>query len=91
MTPTQRQGDPAWISTIDESAAEGELARLYAAARDPGSGRVDHVLRVHGLHPEGLAAHLALYRASMAGTRGLRKVEREMVAVVVSKRNGCDY
>jgi alkylhydroperoxidase family enzyme len=82
---------PAWIETIDEAHAMGELADLYAQCLDPGSNKVDHVLRVHSLHPAGLAAHLAVYQASMQSTKGLRKADREMVAIVVSKANGCHY
>jgi len=81
----------AWIETIAEQAAQDDLAALYAKCLDPGTDKVDHVLKVHSLHPEGLAAHLAVYRASMQSTKGLRKVDREMVAVVVSKLNGCHY
>jgi len=83
--------DAAWIRTIDEPDADERLAALYAQCLDPGTDKVDHVLKVHSLHPDGLAAHLAVYRASMAGTKGLRKVDRELVAVVVSKLNGCHY
>ncbi len=83
----------SWIETIGEDEAEhdGRLAALYAEMLDPVSGRVDNVLKVHSLHPDGLAAHWAVYRAAMRGTKGLRKVEREMIAVVVSVRNGCHY
>ena len=81
----------AWIRTIGEGEADGELAELYARMRDPRTGRVDHVLSVHSLHPDGLRAHWAVYRAAMHGTPGLRAVEREMIAVVVSQRNGCHY
>jgi alkylhydroperoxidase family enzyme len=82
---------PAWIETVDEAAAEGRLAELYARVADPESGRVDHVLKVHSLHPEGLAAHFAVYRAAMRPTRTLSQVDRELIAVVVSARNGCHY
>jgi len=81
----------AWIRTLDEEQADGRLAELYAASVDARSGRVDHVLQVHSLAPEGLAAHLALYRHAMRGSQGLPKVERELVAVVVSTLNGCHY
>ena len=81
----------AWIATVEEDDAEGTLADLYQRSLDAGSERVDHILKVHSLHPEGLRAHLAVYRASMAGTPGLRKLEREMVAVIVSRANGCHY
>ena len=81
----------SWIRTIDESDADGELALLYGRMLDPRSRRVDNVLKVHGLNPAGLAAHWSLYRAAMAPTPGLSRAEREMIAVVVSKRNGCHY
>lgn len=83
--------DPAWIETVPDTAWTGPLAAHREAAADPGSGRVDHVLLVHSLHPAGLAAHVGVYRAAMAGTPGLRKVDRELVAFVVSRVNGCHY
>lgn len=81
----------AWIRTIPEDEADGELRRLYEACVDPESGAVDNILKIHSLDPEGLAAHLALYRSAMRGTKTLRKVERELIAFVVSKLNGCHY
>jgi alkylhydroperoxidase family enzyme len=81
----------AWIRTIGEQEAEEELAALYDEMRDARTGRVDNVLAVHSLHPAGLRSHWELYRAAMRGTKGLRAVEREMIAVVVSARNGCHY
>jgi len=81
----------AWIRTLDEGEAGPELAALYERIRDPKTGAVDNVLAIHGLNPDGLAAHWSLYRAAMRGTPGLRKLEREMIACVVSARNGCHY
>jgi alkylhydroperoxidase family enzyme len=89
MTPNQPEA--AWIQTIAESDAKPEVAALYAQCLDHGSDRVDNILKVHSQHPAGLKAHLEVYRASMRGTKGLRKVDREMIAVVVSKLNGCHY
>jgi alkylhydroperoxidase family enzyme len=88
---TDQGNEAAWIRTVPETDAGEQLAALYAQCLDPGSDKVDHVLKVHSLHLAGLQAHLAIYRASMASTKGLRKVDREMVAVVVSKANGCHY
>ena len=81
----------AWIRTIDETDAEPRLAELYARMSDPRSGRVDNVLKIHSLHPRGLEAHFALYRAVMTGTPGLSQADREIVAIVVSRANGCHY
>lgn len=80
-----------WIKTIDEPDATGEVGELYAAMVDPESGRVDNILKIHSLHPAGLRAHFDLYRAVMRSTPGLMKVDREMIALVVSKLNGCHY
>jgi alkylhydroperoxidase family enzyme len=80
-----------WIHSIDEGEATGELAELYRANLDPESGRLDWILKVHGLHAEGLSAHVALYRAVMKPTRSLPKAEREMIALVVSTINECHY
>ena len=81
----------AWIETIPDTAWDGELAALRDRVVDPDSGRVDHIMQVHSLDPRGMAAHDALYRSAMAGTRTLRKVERELIALVVSTINDCHY
>ena len=81
----------SWIDEVDESDAVGELRQLFDDARDPETGRLDHILRIHSLHPRGLRAHLELYKAVMRGTKTLRKVDREMIALVASGLNGCHY
>jgi len=81
----------AWIETKALEEAEGELAELYRRAVDPRTGELDHIMAVHSAHPAGLAAHLALYTAVMRGTRTLPKVDRELIALVVSRENGCHY
>ena len=53
--------------------------------------RVDNIMAIHSLNPAGLAAHNALYRSAMTGTATLRKVERELIAYVVSLENHCHY
>ncbi len=80
----------AWIRTIEEDDAAGELQELYAQGSGPG-GTVDNILKIHSLHPAGMRAHFGLYRAVMQGTDGLPRVEREMIALTVSAANGCDY
>ena len=48
-------------------------------------------MAIHSLNPAGMAAHDGLYRSAMAGTGSLRKVERELIALVVSLENHCHY
>jgi alkylhydroperoxidase family enzyme len=80
-----------WIKIIPPAEAEGELEELYQQVRDPSTEVVDNILGVHSLHPAGLASHYELYRAVMSPTRGLRRAEREMIALVVSQINECHY
>ena len=87
------QGDKPWIETVpdDEWQSEDHLADLYGQVVDGEHGRVDHVMAIHSLNPRGLAAHHGLYESAMAGTASLRKVDREMIALVVSLENECHY
>lgn len=80
----------AWINTTPEETSD-ELSALYAEVADPTNGKVDHIMAIHSLHPKGLRSHFDLYRAVMTGTASLRKVEREMIALIVSQRNDCYY
>ncbi len=80
----------AWIRVISEAEAEGELAEQYRDLIEPWGG-VDHILTIHSLHPESLAAHVHLYRTLMYGKGPLSRVQREMIAVVASAANRCHY
>jgi len=68
-----------------------EFGSLRAEVIDPVWHRVDWVMRVHALDPGSLNAHNVLYRQAMKGTATLRKVERELIAFVVSRVNDCLY
>ena len=81
----------SWIRQVPDDRWDGDLAPLHERVVDRDAGRVDHVMAVHSLNPRGLAAHDALYRSAMAGTGSLRKVERELIALVVSRENDCHY
>ena len=79
------------IKVIPDDEWTGELGELYPTVVDPTYGRVDNIIAVHSLNPRGLAAHQGLYASAMRGTPTLRKVEREMIALVVSLENHCHY
>jgi alkylhydroperoxidase family enzyme len=51
----------------------------------------DHIIRIHGVHPATLRLHYDLYVELMRGPSPLSRVQREMIAVVVSAANGCHY
>ncbi len=80
----------AWIRVIDEAEAEGDLAEQYSRLIEPWGG-VDHILTIHSLHPTSLAAHVNLYKTLMYSKGPLKRVQREMIAVVASAANHCHY
>ncbi len=80
----------AFISYVDDRDASPELCELMRRYGGP-AGRVDNILRIHGHNPPSLEAHYRLYTTLMHGSSTLSKVQREMIAVVVSSINGCLY
>jgi len=80
----------AWIKTIEEHEAGGDLKGIYAEQRQQ-AGDLANILKVHSLAPDVLKAHLALYRAAMHAPGELSRANREMIAVAVSAATGCDY
>ena len=80
----------AWIDTINERDADGSLKDQYAKLKDSRSG-VDNILKIHSLNPESLDAHVRLYKTIMYGKSPIRRVNREMIAVLVSYINQCHY
>lgn len=51
----------------------------------------DNIILVHSVHSRILKQHYDLYRELMYGPGPLSRVQREMVALVVSARNACEY
>ena len=54
----------AWIKTVDETNADGELARTYDELSQR-AGAVANILQIHSLAPEVLKAHLDIYHAAL--------------------------
>lgn len=81
----------AWIKSVDESEWSGDLAKLNSTLVNPDTGRVDNILAIHSLDTGSLRSHLNLYVQAMQATASLPKVDREMIALVVSKINDCVY
>lgn len=51
----------------------------------------DNILRIHGVHPHSMRLHYDLYIELMRGPSPLSRVQRELLAVVVSAVNRCHY
>jgi len=80
----------AWIKVIAPEHSQGELLEQYKRMKDP-AGNVANILAAHSLNPAALGAHFDLYRTLMFGRSELKRALREMIAVVVSKANHCQY
>lgn len=75
---------------IDEDDAEGELFDMYDELQRT-RGRVSNVMRIQSLHPKGMKRHLELYLEFLYGKGPLKRLDRELIGVVVSAANGCEY
>ena len=51
----------------------------------------DNILRIHGVHSRVMRLHYELYMELMHGPGPLSRIQREMIAVVVSSINECYY
>lgn len=67
----------------------------YLSAKDiPGEDRVsdsDHILQIHSVHSKIMKQHFDLYKELMYSRGPLTRIQREMIAVVVSAENECHY
>ena len=79
-----------WIAEIDEREAKGSLKDQYSKLKEPWGG-IDNILKIHSLNPESLAAHVQLYKTVMFGKSPIPRIDREMIALVVSSINQCHY
>lgn len=80
----------AWIKVIDEKEATGNLREIYDEIKSS-RGKIANILKIHSLNPQSMKDHMNLYLTIMFGPSGLSREEREMIAVVVSSINRCDY
>ena len=69
----------------------GPASSFYDRFSDPRGGGIDHILKIHSLNPPSLLAHHDFYRTVMRGKSPLSRIQREMIAVVVSAVNRCHY
>lgn len=80
----------AWIDTIHEQEAEGQLKTVYDSITGA-RGKMSNIMRVHSLHPEAMKAHMDFYLEIMFGRSGIKRAERELLGTVVSVANACPY
>jgi uncharacterized peroxidase-related enzyme len=79
-----------WIRVIGLSEASGLLKQQYEAAIQR-AGRIWNIVSIMSQNPPALKASMAFYGALMHGPSPLSRSQRELIAVVVSRANGCVY
>ena len=80
----------AYIRLVGDEEATGRLAEAFEAARRR-AGKVFHVVRLMSPSPAALEASMGLYLAVMHGPSPLPRIDRELLATLVSVLNKCHY
>jgi uncharacterized peroxidase-related enzyme len=80
----------AWIKVVGESHANAELTKVYQKIKNK-RGKLSNIMMIQSLNPAAMQAHMDLYLSLMFRASGLTRDVREMIAIMVSKTNSCDY
>jgi len=79
-----------WIEVIDEKEASGNLKEIYDELGKK-RGKISNIMKIHSLNPIAMKKHLELYISLMFGKSNLSREQRELIGVVVSNANKCEY
>lgn len=79
-----------YIETIRYEDSTGELRQIYDSLIKA-RGKLAEVHQIQSLNPAALMAHMDFYKAVMFARSPLKRYQREMLAVVVSAANQCQY
>jgi uncharacterized peroxidase-related enzyme len=81
----------AWIQTVDEADATGIVKEEYDAALER-AGQLYNIVKLLSVRPKSMRPFIELYIAIMFDEGSpLSRMQREMIATVVSKVNKCHY
>ncbi len=80
----------ALIEIIQPEDATGELKQIYDNLIET-RGQIAEVHKIQSLNPKSIINHMDLYMTLLYGKSPIKRVLREMIAVVVSKANKCEY
>ena len=78
------------LGVPDETSLDDDLQVIWRKCIDK-LGFVPNVLQTYALRPQLLRNFMAMYNEVMLSESGISKLEREMIAVVVSAANRCYY
>lgn len=79
-----------WIQQIPIEKATGLLKKQFEAALKR-AGRVWHIVHIMSLNPPALRDSIAFYSTIMHKASPLSRVQRELLATVVSAELNCFY
>lgn len=79
-----------YIKVIQHEEAEGRLKEIYDDLVKK-RGKLAEVHKIQSLNPESIMNHMDLYMTIMFGKSPLKRYQREMMAVIVSVNNSCEY
>ena len=79
-----------WIDQVPIEEATGVLKEEFEKAIKR-AGRVWHIVHIMSLNPDTLKASMELYGATMHKSSPLSRMQREMLATVVSAELACPY
>jgi len=79
-----------WIKQIPITEATGLLKSQFDSALKR-AGRVWHIVHIMSINPRMMRDSIVFYVTAMMGESPLSRVQREMLAVVVSCENNCHY
>jgi alkylhydroperoxidase family enzyme len=80
----------SWIHRVPEEEATGPLKRQFDAAMKR-AGRIWNIVHVQSVNPPVLDSGMRFYSAVMKGASPLSRVQREILATVVSAELHCHY
>lgn len=79
-----------FIKVIDEENTEGKLKENYDEIIKS-RGKLSNIMKIHSLNPDAMIKHMDLYKSIMFSQSNLSREFKEMIAVVVSVANNCEY
>ncbi len=90
-TETEKEKERvAWIRTAGETEATGYVKNLYESFKKQ-RGWIPNILKATTIRPDITRGWVPFFNTLMYGPPGLKRTQREMIAVVVSAANDCYY
>ncbi|MEF8848041.1 MAG: peroxidase-related enzyme [Candidatus Thermoplasmatota archaeon] len=81
----------SWIHILEKNQSQGKLEEIYEKIEKK-RGKLSNIMKVQSLNPKVMQKHLDLYLSIMfSSNSSLSREEKEMIGVVVSSINKCEY